>query len=134
MLEIYNSLTRKQEVFQPLDPKNVRIYVCGMTVYDFCHIGHARVLVVFDVVSATAAVYDREVDGRVLNFRLETPGGLTEARLVDKETGTVWSAFTGEALEGPLAGTQLERVKSTSSFWFGWKDWYPETSVYGVDA
>ncbi len=50
MLEIYNSLTRKQEVFQPLDPKNVRIYVCGMTVYDFCHIGHARVLVVFDVV------------------------------------------------------------------------------------
>ena len=50
MLEIYNSLTRKQEAFQPLDPGNVRIYVCGMTVYDYCHIGHARVLVVFDVV------------------------------------------------------------------------------------
>jgi len=50
MLEIYNSLTRKQEAFRPLDEKNVRIYVCGMTVYDFCHIGHARVLVVFDVV------------------------------------------------------------------------------------
>ena len=50
MLEIYNSLTRKQEVFRPLDENNVRIYVCGMTVYDYCHIGHARVLVVFDVV------------------------------------------------------------------------------------
>ena len=50
MLEIYNSLTRQQEVFRPLDEKNVRIYVCGMTVYDYCHIGHARVLVVFDVV------------------------------------------------------------------------------------
>lgn len=50
MLEIYNNLTREQAPFVPLDPKNVRIYVCGMTVYDYCHIGHARVLVVFDVV------------------------------------------------------------------------------------
>ncbi len=50
MLQIYNSLTRRKETFQPLDPANVRMYVCGMTVYDHCHIGHARVLVVFDVV------------------------------------------------------------------------------------
>ncbi len=50
MLEIHNSLTRRQEVFTPIDAQNVRIYVCGMTVYDYCHIGHARVLVVFDVV------------------------------------------------------------------------------------
>lgn len=49
MLEIYNSLTRKQSPFEPIDPKNIRMYVCGMTVYDYCHIGHARVLVVFDV-------------------------------------------------------------------------------------
>ena len=51
MLKIYNSLTKKKEVFTPIDPKNVRMYVCGMTVYDYCHIGHARVLVVFDVVN-----------------------------------------------------------------------------------
>ncbi len=51
MLQIYNSLTRKKEPFTPIDPKNVRMYVCGMTVYDYCHIGHARVLVVFDVVN-----------------------------------------------------------------------------------
>ena len=50
MLEIYNSLTNETKPFTPLDDKNVRIYVCGMTVYDYCHIGHARVLVVFDVV------------------------------------------------------------------------------------
>ncbi|MDH5546965.1 MAG: cysteine--tRNA ligase [Gammaproteobacteria bacterium] len=50
MLQIYNSLTREKEEFKPIDPANVRMYVCGMTVYDFCHIGHARVLVVFDVV------------------------------------------------------------------------------------
>ena len=51
MLKIYNSLTRQKETFKPIDPKNVRMYVCGMTVYDHCHIGHARVLVVFDVVN-----------------------------------------------------------------------------------
>ena len=49
MLEIYNSLTRTQSPFVPIDPTRVRVYVCGMTVYDFCHIGHARVMVVFDV-------------------------------------------------------------------------------------
>ena len=50
MLSVYNNLTRQKEPFQPIDPRNVRMYVCGMTVYDYCHIGHARVLVVFDVI------------------------------------------------------------------------------------
>ena len=50
MLTIYNSLTRRKQTFEPIVPGQVRMYVCGMTVYDYCHIGHARVLVVFDVV------------------------------------------------------------------------------------
>ena len=50
MLRIYNSLTRQKEVFRPIEPGKVRMYVCGMTVYDYCHVGHARVMVVFDVV------------------------------------------------------------------------------------
>ena len=50
MLQIYNSLTRQKEDFVPIEPGKVRMYVCGMTVYDLCHLGHARVLVVFDVV------------------------------------------------------------------------------------
>ena len=50
MLHIYNSLTRQKEVFTPLEPGQVRMYVCGMTVYDYCHLGHARVMVVFDTV------------------------------------------------------------------------------------
>jgi cysteinyl-tRNA synthetase len=50
MLEIYNSLTRDKVPFIPLVPGQVRMYVCGMTVYDLCHLGHARVMVVFDVV------------------------------------------------------------------------------------
>jgi cysteinyl-tRNA synthetase len=50
MLQIYNSLTRQKENFVPLEPRVVRMYVCGMTVYDYCHLGHARVMVVFDTV------------------------------------------------------------------------------------
>jgi len=50
MLTVYNSLTRQKEIFTPIEPGKVGLYVCGMTVYDYCHIGHARVMVVFDVV------------------------------------------------------------------------------------
>ena len=50
MLTIFNSLSREKEVFTPIEPGKVRMYVCGMTVYDFCHLGHARVMVVFDLV------------------------------------------------------------------------------------
>ncbi|NEV61513.1 cysteine--tRNA ligase [Thiorhodococcus minor] len=50
MLQIYNSLTRRKEPFTPIEPGKARMYVCGMTVYDYCHLGHARVMVVFDVV------------------------------------------------------------------------------------
>ncbi|MFA9462569.1 cysteine--tRNA ligase [Thiohalorhabdus methylotrophus] len=49
-LHVYNSLTRQKERFEPADPAHVRMYVCGMTVYDDCHMGHARVMVVFDMV------------------------------------------------------------------------------------
>ena len=51
MLKIYNSLTRAKETFTPILAGKVGMYVCGMTVYDYCHLGHARVMVVFDMVS-----------------------------------------------------------------------------------
>ena len=51
MLKIHNSLTREKQEFIPLTPGEVRIYVCGMTVYDYCHLGHARMMVVFDLVA-----------------------------------------------------------------------------------
>ncbi|HEC84820.1 MAG TPA: cysteine--tRNA ligase [Thioploca sp.] len=50
MLTIYNTLTKQKEPFTPIEPGKVRLYVCGMTVYDYCHVGHARVMVVFDIV------------------------------------------------------------------------------------
>lgn len=50
ILNIYNTLAREKQPFTPIEPGKVRMYVCGMTVYDYCHIGHARVMVVFDLV------------------------------------------------------------------------------------
>jgi len=50
MITLYNTLTGKKEAFVPLVPKTVRMYVCGVTVYDYCHIGHARSALVFDVI------------------------------------------------------------------------------------
>src|SRR5574342_164115 len=67
MLKIYNTLTGKKEKFVPITPGKVRMYVCGMTVYDYCHIGHARMLVVFDLVrrwlraSGFAVTYVRNI-------------------------------------------------------------------------
>ncbi|MGC8660294.1 MAG: cysteine--tRNA ligase, partial [Desulfomonilaceae bacterium] len=49
-LRIYNTLTRKKETFEPVHQGKVGMYVCGVTVYDMCHIGHARSVVLFDVI------------------------------------------------------------------------------------
>ena len=49
-LTIYNTLTRQKEAFKPLVDGKVGMYVCGMTVYDYCHMGHGRVMVAFDVI------------------------------------------------------------------------------------
>ncbi len=51
VLQIYNTLSRKKEPFKPIEEGKVRMYVCGMTVYDLCHVGHARVMVVFDMIA-----------------------------------------------------------------------------------
>ena len=50
MLQIYNTLTKKKDIFEPLVPNKINLYVCGVTVYDYCHIGHARTYLVFDVI------------------------------------------------------------------------------------
>src|SRR5947207_14348722 len=62
-LTLYNTLTRRKEMFEPLDPERVRLYVCGPTVYDRAHIGNGRAKVVFDLLYLLLhAVYGRERD------------------------------------------------------------------------
>ena len=93
-LHIYNSLTRRLQPFTPLEPGHVRMYVCGMTVYDLCHLGHARSMVAFDVVqrwlkaSGYRVTYVRnvtDIDDKIIARALqngETIRGLTN-RMVD---------------------------------------------------
>jgi len=89
MLKIYNTLSREKQDFVPIEPGKVRMYVCGMTVYDYCHLGHARVLVVFDMVqrwlraSGFELTYVRnitDIDDKIIkraNENGETIGQLT---------------------------------------------------------
>jgi cysteinyl-tRNA synthetase len=94
MLKIYNSLSRDKQIFTPIEPGKIRMYVCGMTVYDFCHLGHARVMVVFDMVnrwfraSDYAVTYVRnitDIDDKIIkraNENGESIGALTQ-RFID---------------------------------------------------
>ena len=94
MLKIYNSLSRDKQTFTPIEPGKVRMYVCGMTVYDYCHLGHARVMVVFDMISRWfrasdyAVTYVRnitDIDDKIIkraNENNETIGVLTQ-RFID---------------------------------------------------
>ena len=49
-LRIHNTLSRQLETFTPIEPNHVRMYVCGITVYDLCHVGHARMMIAFDLI------------------------------------------------------------------------------------
>ncbi len=79
-LTLHNTLSRKKEEFVPLTPGQVRMYVCGMTVYDYCHLGHARVLVVFDMITRwlRASGYDvtyvrniTDIDDKIIKRALD---------------------------------------------------------------
>ena len=94
MLKIYNTLAREKQIFTPIVAGKVSMYVCGMTVYDYCHLGHARVMVVFDMVSrwlrssGYAVTYVRnitDIDDKIIkraNENGETIGQLTK-RFID---------------------------------------------------
>ncbi len=91
MLKLYNSLAREKQDFVPIEPGKVRMYVCGMTVYDYCHLGHARVMVVFDMVarwlrnSGYAVTYVRnitDIDDKII--RRATENGESLRALTDR--------------------------------------------------
>ncbi len=94
MLKIYNSLAREKQEFVPIEPGRARMYVCGMTVYDYCHLGHARVLVVFDMVqrwlraSGLQLTYVRnitDIDDKIIRRALENKESI--GQLTDRFIG-----------------------------------------------
>ena len=94
MLTIYNSLTRQKEKFQPIEPGKVRMYVCGITVYDYCHIGHARMILVFDMIVRYLRFRGYEVD-YVRNITDIDDKIITRAR----ENGEPFEQLTGRFIE-----------------------------------
>ncbi len=94
MLQIYNTLSKDKAPFEPIEAGKIRMYVCGITVYDFCHIGHARVMVSFDVITRYLrsrgwdVTYVRnitDVDDKIIRRAAEngeTPDALT-GRMID---------------------------------------------------
>ncbi|MFQ6112247.1 MAG: DUF3179 domain-containing (seleno)protein, partial [Nitrospinota bacterium] len=90
-------------------------------------LGDVPLVVAFRPESASGAVFDRRLEGRTLSF---LPQPNDENLMADRETESIWGRLTGKALEGPLKGKALRQVPATSSFWFGWRDYYPGTAIF----
>ncbi len=110
MLKIYDTLTRDKREFVPIEPGKVRMYVCGMTVYDYCHLGHARVMVIFDVVQRwlRASGYDvtyvrniTDIDDKIIKRAQEN--GESPAALTGRFIGAMDEDAAALGVEKPSA-------------------------------
>ena len=107
-LRIYNTLSRALEEFSPLEPGHARMYVCGMTIYDLCHIGHARMMMAFDVVqrwlraSGYRVTYVRnitDIDDKIIRRALER--GMTIRQLTDEMIAAMHADIAKLGIEAP---------------------------------
>jgi cysteinyl-tRNA synthetase len=107
-LRIHNSLTRRVEPFSPIEPGHVRMYVCGITVYDLCHVGHARFVLVFDMVyrwlrtlgyRVTYARNITDIDDKIIKRALER--GMPIRQLTDEMTSAMHRDFAALGLLPP---------------------------------
>jgi len=100
MIKIHNSLSQKKETLEPLEPNHVRIYVCGLTVYDYCHVGHARCYTAFDTVIRYLRSHGYNVE-YVRNItdvndsitKRAKESNMTEKELVEKFTTHMYEDF-----------------------------------------
>ncbi|NMP17332.1 cysteine--tRNA ligase [Thalassotalea sp. Y01] len=108
MLQIYNTLTRQKEEFKPINPGKVGMYVCGITIYDLCHIGHARTYVAFDVITRYLrhVGYDvthvrniTDVDDKIIKRAAEN--NETCESLVDRMTAEMYADLDALNVERP---------------------------------
>ena len=110
ILRFHNTLTRRKEAFEPLDPAHVRMYVCGPTVYDYAHIGNARPVVVFDVLyRLLKRVYPRvtyvrnitDVDDKIINAHTAT--GEPIAAITERTTRAFHADMAALGVQSPDA-------------------------------
>src|ERR1700719_364525 len=102
-LSLYNTLTRRKEVFEPLDPERVRLYVCGPTVYDRAHIGNGRANIVFDVLyRLLRGIYGRDHVLYVRNIT-DVEDKINAAARKNNETIAVLTARTTAAFHEDMA-------------------------------
>ncbi|SCB72210.1 cysteine--tRNA ligase [Gilliamella intestini] len=108
MLKIFNTLTREKEIFQPITPNKVGLYVCGVTIYDLCHIGHGRTFVAFDVVARYLRFlgYDltyvrniTDVDDKIIRRAFEN--GETCEQLTDRMLQEMYTDFDALNIRRP---------------------------------
>ncbi len=107
-LRLFNSLSRQVEAFVPMTPGQVRMYVCGMTIYDLCHVGHARMMMAFDVVqrwlkaSGYEVTYVRnitDIDDKIIRRAVER--GITIRQLTDEMTKAMHEDIAALGIEPP---------------------------------
>ena len=92
--------------------------------------GERELVVAYCKEARSGAVFGRDLEGKVLTFGPE-PGEEASCRFMrDRETGSRWQRLTGLAVEGTMMGKRLVQLPSTQSFWFGWKDYYPQSEVF----
>jgi len=107
-LRIFNTLSRETETFTPIEPNHVRMYVCGMTIYDLCHVGHARFLIAFDVAyrwlktlgyRVTYARNITDIDDKIIKRALER--GIPIRQLTEEMTAAMHEDMAALGIEPP---------------------------------
>jgi hypothetical protein len=93
-------------------------------------VADTAVVVVFRAQDATGLAFNRRLGEQTLTFVATAQAAGDQPTMRDEQTGSIWSATGGTALQGPWQGKQLEQLPSTYAFWFAWKDYYPQTVVY----
>lgn len=114
MLQIYNTLSKQKEIFKPINPGKVNMYVCGMTVYDYCHIGHGRIFIMFDVITRFLRFqgYDvnyvrniTDIDDKIINRANENKESIQSLT-----SRTIEAMLEDEAALGVIAPTNTPRA------------------------
>ncbi len=116
-MQIYNSFTRKKEEFIPIEKNKIKMYVCGQTIYDYCHLGHARKSVVFDMVrrwfiasgyAVTFVENITDIDDKIIKRAQENDESILQ--LTDRFTKYMLEDFDKLGIMRPICSLKLRNI------------------------